>query len=150
MNSNFKIVLGIYLKHGDFELDLHNTYDFEEVVYSIVDRRVTLRWRRSRREGMDQTLPAALRVDFEEVSEFRFFPRDAEMPFTEDDCLSNFGFWTEEEWCGDGVMIMDAEPLTDGLMTALDFQSGAMIALRAERAMATILVDSHPLEGFRA
>ncbi len=55
---------------------------------------------------------------------------------TQDDCLWNAGYWTDEEWC-EGVMITEAEPAKNWLR-AFAFHSGAIIAIAAEDAKAII------------
>jgi hypothetical protein len=63
-------------------------------------------------------------------------PRDPEMLFTEDDCLSSAGYWTDEDWC-DGVMICESDSETEWLR-AFHFQSGATVAIAADEAKAII------------
>ena len=138
MQRNFKIREGIYLVHGKNELDLHNNFDFLGLDYSVENRTLLLRWQRSPSEWVPSGTPSAVTIEFREVSEFRFQPRDAAKPFTEDDCLSSFGYWTDEAWA-DGVMIVDSDPTSvPPLLTALDFMSGAMIAVQAASAQARI------------
>ena len=77
-------------------------------------------------------------VEFREVSEFRFLPRDAKLPFTEDDCVNTFGYWTDEDWA-DGVIITEPTQTPDpSWLTAIDFMSGAVIAVQAVSAHARI------------
>jgi hypothetical protein len=136
MIEDFTIKHAIYLVSGEDTLDLHNNYDFSEVVYSIAERRATLTWHRSRGDWTPLTDPLQVDLVFHGVSRFHFMPRDPEMPFTEDNCLSSAGYWTEEDWC-DGVMICDAPPESNWLR-AFDFQSGAIVAIAAEEAKAII------------
>ena len=70
-----------------------------------------------------------------DVTEYRFIPRDPDLPFTEDDCLSEVGYWTDEDWC-DGVFMTDDDP-DQRWLTAFGFMSGAIIAIQAARAMAS-------------
>lgn len=63
-------------------------------------------------------------------------PRDPEMPFTEDDCLASAGYWTDEDWC-DGVMVFEGEP-PPTFLRAFAFQSGAIVAIAADDAHATL------------
>lgn len=77
-------------------------------------------------------------VEFREVSEFRFLPRNAELPFTEDDCVSSFGYWTDEDWKY-GVIVAEPSQSPDpNWLTAIDFMSGAVIAVQATSAHARI------------
>jgi hypothetical protein len=50
---------------------------------------------------------------FLDVSRFQFIQRDQEMPFTEDNCVSGAGYWTDEEWCS-GAMIYESAPKVIG------------------------------------
>jgi len=134
MKRNFEIKDGIYIKIDTKEYDLHNDYDFKVVNYSIEERILTLAWKRSSGEWVSHDLPASLTVTFSEVSEFRFMPRDKELPFTEDDCLNSFGYWVDEEWA-QGVMILsDGQEPEASWLTALDFMSGAIITVQSKLA----------------
>ena len=88
MRRDFEIKDGIYLSQPPHELDLHNNFDFCGLHYSVEHRTLSLHWRRSTRDWVAGGTPASVSVEFRAVSEFRFLPRDAELPFTEDDCLS--------------------------------------------------------------
>lgn len=138
MKWDFTISLGIHLVQNPYALDLHNNFNFTGLQYSVEKRTLTLHWRRSDGEWVSSDTPASLLVTFREVSEFRYLPRDGEMPFTEDDCLSSFGYWTDEDWA-DGVIIVDSNQAPDPKwLTAIDFMSGSVIAVQAESAHAEI------------
>jgi hypothetical protein len=97
-----------------------------------------LHWRRSTGDWAAAGTPASVSVEFREVTEFRFLPRDAELPFTEDDCVSTFGYWTDEAWA-DGVIMTDPTQIPDpSWLTAISFMSGAVIAVKAESTYARI------------
>jgi hypothetical protein len=136
MIEDFTIRDAIYLVSGENTLDLHNDYDFSEVAYSVSERRATLTWHRSNGDWVHASIPLHVELVFHGVSRFHFIHRDPEMPFTEDRCLSEAGFWTDEEWC-DGVMIYEAAPASDWLR-AFAFQSGAVVAILADEAKAII------------
>jgi len=139
MKRNFDIQGGIYLKYSDHELDLHNDYDFLGLNYSIENRNVILNWKRSKGDWVNPDIPESLSIEFSKVSEFRFMPRDSEIPFTEDDCLNSFGYWVDEEWA-DGVVILNENQNPDpSWLTALDFMSGAVIAIQSESANVVIM-----------
>lgn len=140
MRRNFTIRMGIYLVQPPHELDLHNFYDFRELRYSVAQRTLLLLWRRSEREGVPTSLPASSSIEFRGVSEFRFLPRDSGLPFTEDDCLRNFGYWTDEDWAEGAVMICDETKTADtGGLNAIEFMSGAILVVQADSAHATIV-----------
>ena len=138
MNRDFEITDCIHLVQPPYELDLHNDFDFTGLCYSVEDRTLLLNWRRSDREGVDSGTPASASVEFRDVTEFRFLPRNAELPFTEDDCVSSFGYWTDEDWA-DGVVVVEPGQSPDPKwLTAIEFMSGAVIMVGAESARARI------------
>lgn len=139
MNRDFKIFDGIYLVKEGHELDLHNNFDFKNLNYSVEKRKLVLNWERSKGDWVDSDNPKSLSIEFLEVSEFIFMPRDSEMPFTEDDCVSSVGYWVDEEWA-EGVITLEpnqeAEP---HWLTAIDFMSGAILAVQAGSANAKVM-----------
>ncbi len=142
MRRNFTIRLGIYLVQSPHELDVHNNYDFLELRYSVAQRTLLLLWRRSEREGVPTSLPASLTIEFRGVTEFRFLPRNSGLPFTEDDCLCNFGYWTDEDWADGAVMICAERETADPLgLNAIEFMSGAILVVQADSADATIVAS---------
>jgi hypothetical protein len=139
MHRDFEITQGIYLVKPPHELDLHNCFEFLGLDYSVEHRTLLLRWRRSGGEWVASDTPAAVTIEFREVSEFRFQPRDAALPFTEDDCVSSFGCWRDEDWT-DGVIVAEPSQSPDPKwLTAVDFMSGAVIAVQAASAHARIV-----------
>jgi len=139
MKRDFEIVDGIYLVQSPYELDLHNNFDFLGLSYSIETRTLLLNWRRSKSEWVASGTPESLNLEFREVSEFRFLPRDAELPFTEDNCVNSIGYWVDEDWA-DGVIVAEPSQNPDpAWLTAIDFMSGAVIAVQATSAHAQIL-----------
>jgi hypothetical protein len=138
MRRDFEIINGIYLSQPPHVLDLHNDFDFHDLRYSIRDRILSLHWRRSNRKSVPANTPASVCVAFREVSEFRFHPRDPKQPFTEDDCMNTFGFWTDEDWA-DGVIVPDRNQTPEpSWLTAVDFMSGAIILVQTASAHARI------------
>ncbi len=77
MRRDFEITQGIYLVQSPHELDLHNNFDFLGLNYSVEHRTLQLHWRRSRGEWVASGTPASVTIEFREVSEFRFQPRDS-------------------------------------------------------------------------
>ena len=66
-------------------------------------------------------------------------PRDPEIPFTEDDCVSSFGYWVDEDWAA-GVIVVEGNQKTEPQwLTAIDFMSGAVLAVQAESASAKVV-----------
>ena len=139
MNRNYEIVDGIYLVQGSYELDLHNNFDFKNLEYSIAERKLVLSWERSKGDWVSLDTPKALTIEFNEVSEFRFMPRDSEKPFTEDDCINSFGYWVDEDWAEGVIMVEPNQTAEPQWLIAIDFMSGAVVAVQAESANAAVL-----------
>ena len=138
MRCDFEIKDGIYLSQPPHELDLHNNFNFCGLHYSVEKRTLSLQWRRSTGDWVAAGTPASVSVEFREVSEFRFLPRDTKLPFTEDGCVSTFGHWTDEAWA-DGVIMIDSTQTPDPCwLTAISFMSGATIVVQASAACARI------------
>jgi hypothetical protein len=138
MRRDFEIKEGIYLSLPPHELDLHNNFDLCGFHYSVEHRTLSLHWRRSTGDWVADGTPASVSVEFREVSEFRFLPRDAELPFSEDDCVSTWGYWTDEAWA-DGVFMPNPTKTPDPRwLTGIHFMSGATIVVQAVSAHAQI------------
>lgn len=137
MTGTFKFTNSIYLSNGVFELDLHNNYDFTGFSYSIETKSVILFWKRRNDNWVPSSSPAGVEVIYEEVESFQFQPRNPEMPFTEDDCLANFGYWTDEDWC-DGVFTTEATP-DPGWLKAFEFMSEAVILIKSNKEKINII-----------
>lgn len=132
MRSDFEIKGGIYLVHSPYELDLHNDYDFIGLSYSIASRTAVLNWRRGEGDWVLPGSPALVSVEFCGVGEFRFLPRLGSEPFSEDDCVNTFGYWTDEPWAN-GVFTHEGRP-DPKWSAAIDFMSGAVVVVQAESA----------------
>jgi hypothetical protein len=140
MQRDFTIRMGICLVQPPYELDIHNFYEFQDLKYSVVERTCTLQWLRSQREGISPSLPTSVSIVFRGVSEFRFLPRDLNMPFSEDDCVRDLGYWTDEAWAGGNLMICNDQEIRDTqCLNAIEFMSGAIIVVQADSANATIV-----------
>jgi hypothetical protein len=136
MEEHFELASSIYLVAASHKLDLHNNYDFQGVEYSTHERSAALRWHRGDGDWVPADLPSFIELRYEGVERFEFHRRDPEMPFTEDDCLANAGYWTDEDWA-DGVFDASPDPDSDWLR-AFQFQSGAIILIRASTGTAII------------
>lgn len=139
MNRNFEILDGIYLVQESHELDLHNNFDFKNLDYSVEERKLVLKWERSEGDWVSLDTPKALSIEFNKVSEFRFMPRDLGMPFTEDDCVNSFGYWVDEDWAEGVIMTEFNQKAESHWLAAIDFMSGAVLAVQAVSANAKVL-----------
>lgn len=90
--ANFQVEGGLYLQQGGRDLDLHNDYNFVGFSYAVAERVVELSWLRSPGDLVRRELPARLVLACRGVTHFSATGRDPEMPFTEDDCLSELCF----------------------------------------------------------
>jgi hypothetical protein len=137
MHRDFEIADSIYFVQPPHTLDLHNHIDFVALRYSISDRLLFLEWRRSDAKWVPHGTPSRLSIEFRQATQFRFAPRNAELPFTEDACVSAFGYWTDEPWANGEIIASSSEPDPRWLV-GIRFMSGATIAVRALSAHATI------------
>lgn len=138
MDRDFVIEGGIHLRQAPHLLDLHNDFAFLGLDYSVASRRLRLDWRRRDDDWVRPSTPAAVSLEFSDVAEFRFLPRDARMPFTEDDCAATIGYWVDADWC-DGVVILGPGQVQEpGWLFAIQFQSGAVVAVAAASARAQV------------
>lgn len=144
MDKDFEIAGGIYLVHSKHELDLHNNFDFLGLNYSVEKRTLLLNWRRTDGDWVASDTPEIVNVEFREVSEFRFMPRDAQLPFTEDDCINTFGYWVDEDWAEGVIIVEPGQSPEPSWLTAIEFMSGATIAIQASSAHAHIIQKGEP------
>ena len=139
MKRSYEIVGGIYLVQDGYEFDLHNNFDFVRMDYSLEERTLLLFWQRSNGNWVSSNMPKTLTIEFTQVSEFRFMPRDPEIPFTEDDCLGAFGYLVDEDWANGVVLVGPTQEPDPKWLTAIEFTSGAILAVQAESSSAAIL-----------
>ncbi len=140
MKSNYEILEARRLSFDGYELDLHNDFDFKGFDYSVADRRLVLTWVVAKNAKGAEENSRSVSLKFFEVSEFRYMPRNANYPFTEDTCISHFGYWVDEDW-SDGVIIPGAGlSIEPHWLTAIDFMSGAVLAVKAEDAVAEFVI----------
>jgi hypothetical protein len=140
MDRDFEIK-GIYLVQPPYEFDLHNDFDFHGLDYSVEHRTLLLRWRRSSGDWVSHQTPGGVSVEFREVSEFRFQPRDSARPFTEDDCVDSFGYWVDEDWAKGLISVETSQEVDPKWLMAVSFMSGAVVMVQAASAHARIEID---------
>jgi hypothetical protein len=122
----------ITLEVDDMYLDLHNNFDFRAIEYSIDKRVIRLFWRKNPGEWVPEKLPGKVTLEFYGVTRFRMNARDADIPFSEDDCLGTIGFLPPDMWdYMDGYSPHKPAADDDLLM---DFMSGAALKVKAESA----------------
>ena len=137
LRMNFSWSSSIYLRVEDRELDMHNHYNFVGLSYDVQTRTVVLSWRRATGAWVDRDIPDQVSITLTGIHHFHFKPRDAALPFSEDDCLASFGYDCDDQGA-DGQFWTDAPP-DPSWRWSFEFQSGAEIVLRGERAVAKVL-----------
>jgi hypothetical protein len=60
------------------------------------------------------------------------------MPFTEDDCINSFGYWVDEDWAEGVIMVEPNQKAEAHWLAAIDFMSGAVLAVQAGSAHARV------------
>jgi hypothetical protein len=124
----------IYLDRGGESFDLHNCYDFIGFDYDISSRTLRLRWTPSTYAPPGERRP--ITVTFQQVTHFSAQPRDRQIPFTQDDCLSDVCFVLPDAHT-DECFSTESTPTSD-LHYVFSFMSGFAIRVHAESAVCQI------------
>ena len=124
----------IYLDTDSESFDLHNCFDFIGLEYDVSARTLRLRWTPS--AYAPQGEQRSITVTFQQVTNFFAEPRDPEMPFTEDDCLSDVCFALPEAPT-DECFSTDATPTPD-LDYVFTFMSGFSFRVHSDHAQCQI------------
>ena len=90
--ENFQVESRIYLQQDGRDFDLHGDYAFVAFSYSVAERVAELLWRLDTGDRVPADMPARLVLSCRGVTHLSASGRDPEMPFTEDDCLSELCF----------------------------------------------------------
>lgn len=114
-------------------IDLHNCFDWQSINYFSEERRVKMSWIRSTGDWVQAGLPPTLELDFRGVSGFAACPRDSELPFTEDSCLSSVTF-SPPEYASDFESNFEGYRSDSEHITFL-FQSGFGVKIWAEEVV---------------
>ena len=132
---NFQIEGTIYLQQDGRDFDLHNDFDFVGFFYSVAERAAELRWVRSRGDWVHSGMPAGLVLSCRGVTHLSATPRDPEMPFTEDDCLSEICFALPDRAAEDAFAVSPAASAFDPSWHWLfSFMSGFTLRIAGETA----------------
>jgi hypothetical protein len=133
--ANFRVESSIYLQQEGRDFDLHNDYDFTGFSYSIAERVVELSWIRSPRDWVRRDMPARLILSCRGVAHLSATGRDLEMPFTEDDCLSQLSFAVADGSIEYSVVASSASATFDSSWHWLfSFMSGFTLRIAGETA----------------
>jgi hypothetical protein len=90
--KNFEISGSIELQSGELFWDLHNFADFEGLELLPAYDAVVMKWTVLRREnpwGHSGNNSSGMKLYFDDLLFLKIGPRDADMPFTEDGCVSH-------------------------------------------------------------
>ena len=96
INFNFETSIEISIPGHQRFLDLHNCYDFQTIAYFPERQHISMSWTRSTGDWVQPDLPQDLVIQFRGVSQFAASPRNSELPFIEDSCLSAVTFTPPE------------------------------------------------------
>ena len=94
--DNFCLEYDHALKYKGELLDLHNCYDFCNIVYDIQSQKIHLEWE-SNGNSVMLTSIFKFKLVFEEVFFFKIREREAELPFSLDTTLNTIGFLYTED-----------------------------------------------------
>jgi Na+-transporting NADH:ubiquinone oxidoreductase subunit NqrF len=134
---NFKIVDSISLQVSDKHFDLHNDFDFLSFNYTLNSRQFVMNWQKSSGSWVAANLPAQLSLLFSNVAYLAISPRDPEMPYSEDSCLSFLGYLRPED-----KIVMDGflpeEMAQNDYDLILVFQSGLAVKVYADTVRVNI------------
>ena len=130
MRSSFQLDQGVSVIADGKYYDLHNCFDFVGYEHRPAEKKLRLEWLRSPGEWVSADIPVGLVLFFEGVTNFAVQKRDGDMPFTEDNCVSNISFLPPELSDRYDAMCPDHRSHDEHL--SLSFQSGASMKIWAE------------------
>jgi hypothetical protein len=116
----------IYLETDADTFDLHNCFNFISVTYDPATQVVRLRWEPNQYASPEQR--RSLVVELRGVTHFSATPRDAELPFSEDTCLSAVGGVGPSDPTLDGI----SSEIPPGWHHVFTFMSGLLLRIGAE------------------
>ena len=112
----------IDLELGEEVYDLHNNFDFSGFSYTVATRELILRWLRGKGDWVPQDSPSEIVITVRKVSHLSVTARDAEMPYSEDDCLNCVSFVNANEATENSFMV--SSPADPNLHYVFKFMSG--------------------------
>lgn len=92
MKVNFDIIENYALGHEGQHIDLHNNFDFVNFDYNIVDREITLTWKKSRIEEGNKNEPEDLVLLHKEVDYLAIADQNQKDSFNDNTCLGEVTF----------------------------------------------------------
>ena len=131
---NFRIANdNIAFEQAGCYFDLHNCFDFKGFSYDVSLKAIKLRWTKNSGDWVPADSPVSLELTICGIYLFKARERNAEIPFTEDDCLSNIGFlWDELTDEMEGFYSNEPEEKCTHL--TIQFESGLSLKIGGEEA----------------
>ena len=130
--KNFKIGQSIYIVTQDHEFDLHNNYDFCGFAYDVAQRWLLLSWQKTKGDWALANDPPAIALRIVRVRSLQVTPRDPKLPFTEDDCLSDICFLSNDHGPSFQEQFTIDKTPEESWRWVFQFMSGASIVIDAE------------------
>jgi hypothetical protein len=127
----------IALEQTGSYFDLHNNFAFVGFSFNTSLRELSFKWQRRNEDWVAPNDPEELELQFHDVSLFKAKERDADEPYSEDDCLGNLGFIYNnllDELEGYTM----AKPCVDANHLNICFQSGFAVKIAAGSASLNI------------
>jgi len=131
-------LLGFELGNINLEIDgqvydLHNNFIFRGFSYDIASRELVLRWSGGKGEWIPPDNPSEIVITARRVSHLSVVARDAEMPYSEDDCLNCVSFVNANEATENSFTV--SSPADPNLHYVFQFMSGFALRVQAEEAL---------------
>ena len=139
--KGFQVRSGYIIAVGEWELDLHNDYDFVAADHDRATASARVLFRRSRGDWVDKSQPESVALDFDGVSRFVAQPGD---PSLEGDrkTIRFIGFLYLEDNTMHGCLDDHSEPAQD-LIVGFEDES----AVKVHADLVAIRMDAHLDDG---
>ena len=134
--KNFDISGSIELQSGELFWDLHNFADFEGLELLPAYDAVMMKWtvpKRTNPWGSPENKSSGMKLYFDNLQFLQISPRDSEMPFTEDACVSRILMVDPHVQHAEPYMRTRANwAPNDSFRLVFEFQSGRIIEIESE------------------
>jgi hypothetical protein len=137
MTANFLIYQNYAIQLGDKHLDLHNNFDFKGFSFDIDTRKLTLNWNGKNADWVPTDNPSTLSITVFDVDYLKVIPRNVDTPLTEDNCLSDFTYYSSLERQDDECVLMKETPSNDDDLI-FKFESEQIIRVKGSKIEACI------------
>lgn len=134
--KNFEISSEIELQTGNLFWDIHNFADFEGLELLPAHDAVVMKWTVPKRPnpwGSPENRSSGMNLYFDDLQFLKISPRDPDMPFTEDACVSQILRVDPNIQHNEPHMrTRNLWPLGDSFRLVFQFQSGRTIEIESE------------------